>query len=84
MNNTLEMLIEKYGAEVIIARILEQLRLLAQSKNQEVIDVVKTLLSETGCDTEYIYTLCEYTNLATYVSDTIQITDEPWNSAKEL
>lgn len=79
MNQTLKALLRKYGKEAVIARILEQLKLMAFSKDEEVKMVVKDLLQSSGCDTEYIYSLCEYTNLATYVSDEDEVTDDSWN-----
>ncbi len=84
MNKTLELLIDKYGAEEIIARILEQLKIIATCEDEEVINAVKALLSDVGCDTEYIYSLCEYTNLVTYVSDNLKVTDSPWKSKKDI
>lgn len=84
MNETLTLLTEKYGTEVIIARVLEQLKLLAHSKDEEVVQTVKELIESAGCDTEYIYTLCEYTNLATFVSDQVHVTDSPWNNKKDM
>lgn len=84
MNETLISLTEKYGTEVIIARILEQLKLLAHSEDKEVVQAVKELITSAGCDTEYIYTLCEYTNLATFVSDNIQVTDSSWKNKNDI
>lgn len=79
MNQTLKALLSKYGIEAVIARILEQLKLMAFSKDEEVKMVVKDLLQSSGCDTEYIYSLCEYTNLATYISEEDEVTDDSWN-----
>jgi len=67
MNKTLKALLSKYGTEKVIARILEQLRIIATSEDEEVKDAVKELIASSGCDTEYIYSLCEYTNLVTPV-----------------
>lgn len=78
MNQTLKALLNKYGTETVIARILEQLKLLALSKDEEVRETVIDLIVSSGCDTEYIYTLCEYTNFATYVSEQAEVTDRPW------
>ena len=79
MNRTLEALIQKFGVKTIIARILEQLKLLALSEEEEVKDTAKKLIKDCGCDTEYLFNLCEYTNLVAFTSDKIEITDSPWN-----
>ncbi len=81
MNNTLKALLKKYGTEEIIARVIEQLRILAtcEDEDEDVKKVVKELLASSSCDTEYIYTLCEFTNLVTYVSEEAVITDSLWN-----
>lgn len=78
MNKTLEALLEKYGEEHVIARIMEQLRLLVESTDEEVIRTVKGLATEYPSDTEYIYNLCEFSNLLTYVSPNPTIIDGPW------
>lgn len=78
MNQTLKALLKKYGTETVIARILEQLKLLALSKDEEVRKTVADLVASSHCDTDYIYTLCEYTNFATYVSEQVEVTDKPW------
>lgn len=78
MDKTLDIILKKYGAEIVVARILEQLKLLATSKDEDVVKVVKELVLSSKSDTEYIYTLCEYTNLATFVSENIDITDDDW------
>ncbi len=36
MNQTLKALVHKYGTEAVVARILEQLKLIAYSKDEEV------------------------------------------------
>ena len=77
MNKTLKALIRKYGTEEIIARILEQLKLLVETEDEEVRKAVKDLILDSGSDTEYIFNLCEYTNLVTYVSDRTYISDKP-------
>ena len=78
MAKDLNELINEYGVETIIARIMEQLKILAKCKDAEVIASVKGLIESTGCDTEYIYSLCEYGNLVTYVSENIEIRELPW------
>lgn len=78
MNKTLNAIFNKYGAEVVVARILEQFKLLATSKDEDVVNVVKDLVLSFKSDTEYIYCLCEYTNIITYVSENIEITDGEW------
>ncbi|MCX7749191.1 MAG: hypothetical protein N2645_20200 [Clostridia bacterium] len=78
MNKTLDAIIKKYGVETVIARLLEQLRILADSDSGEVKTTIKNLLSDLPSDTEYIYTLCEYTNLVTYTSGSAVINDSPW------
>ncbi|MBP2033470.1 hypothetical protein J2Z42_002173 [Clostridium algifaecis] len=78
MAKNLNELINEYGAETIIARIMEQLKILAKCEDAEVIASVEGLIENTGCDTEYIYSLCEYGNLVTYVSEDIKITESPW------
>ena len=75
MNTRLQDLIAKYGTETIIARILEQLQLLALSEDEAVKKAVRSLVKDASCDTEYIYLLCEYTNLMSYVSDNVKVTD---------
>lgn len=57
---------------------MEQLKILAKCEDAEVIDSVKGLIERTGCDTEYIYNLCEYGNLVTYVSENTKVTESPW------
>jgi len=84
MNSMLEILIAKYGTEVIIARIMEQLRLLATSEDEMVKKEVKDLIISSSCDTEYIYLLCEYTNLVTYASAEAVVTDTPWNDTEDM
>ena len=79
MNSTLRTLVSEYGTETIIARVLEQLKLAALSDDEEVRAAVRELLETAACDTEYLYLLCEYTNLMTYVSETAEVTDGPWN-----
>ena len=79
MNPTLRTLVSEYGTETIIARVLEQLKLAALSDDEEVRAAVRELLETAACDTEYLYLLCEYTNLMTYVSETAEVTDGPWN-----
>ncbi len=79
MNNTLKALVTKYGTEKVIARIMEQFRLLAISEDEEVKKAVKELIASSGCDTEYIYSLCEYTNLVTYAAEEAVVTDSPWS-----
>ncbi|HCS74131.1 MAG TPA: hypothetical protein DIW17_09675 [Clostridiales bacterium] len=78
MNKTLDMILKIYGAEHVVARLIEQLRLVAESKDEEVIKTVKQLVAEYPSDTEYIYSLCEFSNLLTYTSADPTITDEPW------
>lgn len=79
MNSTLRTLVSEYGTATIIARVLEQLKLAALSDDEEVRAAVRELLETAACDTEYLYLLCEYTNLMTYVSETAEVTDGPWN-----
>lgn len=78
MNKTLDAIIKKFGVEAVIARLLEQLRILAVSDSEEVKTIIKNLLADLPSDTEYIYTLCEYTNLVTYTSGNAVINDFPW------
>lgn len=82
MNSTLRTLVSEYGTETIIARVLEQLKLAALSDDEEVKATVRELLEASACDTEYLYLLCEYTNLMTYVSETAEVTDGPWKDQK--
>ena len=53
MNKTLEAILNKYGAEVVIARIMEQLNILALSEDDEAKQEAVELLEGSGCDTEY-------------------------------
>lgn len=78
MNKTLDMILKKFGAEHIIARLIEQLRIAAQSNDEEVINTVKELVVEYPSDTEYIYSLCEFSNLLTYTSVNPTVMDELW------
>ncbi len=78
MNKIAYLLLKKYGAGVVIARIMEQLRLLAECEDEDVLKAVKDLIISSSCDTEYIYNLCEYTNLVTYASGNPTITDALW------
>lgn len=78
MNKSLKELFESYGEEVVVGRILEQLKLLAFSDDKEVKEAVIAALNDAGCDTEYIFNLCEYTNLVSYASDEVSITTGPW------
>ncbi len=78
MNKTLDVILKIYGAEHVIARLIEQLRLAAESKDEEVTKTVKQLVAEYPSDTEYIYGLCEFSNFLTYASANPTITDEPW------
>jgi hypothetical protein len=80
MNKTLHELLNEYGTETVIARILQQLQLLALSKDKECKKVVRNLVKAAICDTEYIYMLCEYTNLMTYVSDNVHVTNGHWQN----
>lgn len=78
MNKTMNAILKNYGTENVISRLMEQLRILADSNDEEVTFTVKKLLSDLPCDTEYIYNLCEFTNLVTYTSDKAAINDVPW------
>ena len=78
MNKSLKELFETYGEEVVVGRILEQLKLLAFSDEKEVKETVVAALNDTGCDTEYIFNLCEYTNLVSYASEEVTVTTDPW------
>ena len=78
MNKSLKELFESFGEEVVVGRILEQLKLLAFSDDKEVKEAVIAALNDAGCDTEYIFNLCEYTNLVSYASEEVSITTEPW------
>ena len=78
MSRTLKLLLEEFGTESVIARILEQLRLLAESDDPKVKEVIVSLINDCACDTEYIYSLCMFTNLVTYVSDNPKLSDNPW------
>jgi hypothetical protein len=78
MAKNLKELIKKYGAETIVVSVMEQLKILAKCQDTEVIASVKGLIESTGCDTEYIYNLCEFGNLVTYVSQNSKVTESPW------
>ena len=78
MNKSLKELFETYGEEVVVGRILEQLKLLAFSDNKEVKEAVIAALNDAGCDMEYIFNLCEYTNLVSYASEEVEVSAEPW------
>lgn len=78
MKKTLEELLKEYSQEVVVGRILEQLKLLIFSKDEEVIRTVKEAFKDAGCDTEYIYMLCEYSNLTSYASEEVNVTSSPW------
>lgn len=78
MNKTLRELFETYGEEVVVGRILDQLKLLAYSDDEEVRGTVVAAVNDAGCDTEYIYSLCEYTNLVSYAAEDVSVTTEPW------
>jgi hypothetical protein len=78
MNKSLKELFESFGEEVVVGRILEQLKLLAFSDDKEVKEAVIAALNDAGCDTEYIFNLCEYTNLVSYASEEVEVTTEPW------
>ena len=79
MKKSLRELFETYGEEAVVGRILEQLKLLAFSDDKEVKETVVAALNDTGCDTEYLYNLCEYTNLVSYASEEVTVSTEPWN-----
>jgi len=79
MKKSLKELFETYGEEVVVGRILEQLKLIAFSDDEEVKETVVAALNDAGCDTEYIFNLCEYTNLVSYASEEVVITNEHWN-----
>lgn len=76
MSKALKAILEKYGTEEVIARLMEQLRLLAEDSGirEEVAEVVRSYPS----DTEYIYVLCEYTNLITYTTEEPKLNDGIW------
>lgn len=78
MNKSLKELFESFGEEVVVGRILEQLKLLAFSDDKEVKEAVIAALNDAGCDMEYIFNLCEYTNLVSYASEEVTVTTEPW------
>jgi len=78
MKKSLKELFEIYGEEVVVGRVLEQLKLLAFSDDKEVKEAVIAALNDAGCDTEYIFNLCEYTNLVSYASEEVEVTTEPW------
>ena len=78
MNKFLKELFETYGEEVVVGRILEQLKLLAFSDDKEVKEAVIAALNDADCDTEYIFNLCEYTNLVSYASEEVEVSAEPW------
>lgn len=79
MNQNLSIILNHFGIETVIARLMEQLHMIVgDCSSQEAQETAKALLESCGCDTEYIYTLCENTNLVTYVSDCVTVTDEPW------
>jgi hypothetical protein len=79
MNKSLKELFKTYGEEVVVGRILEQLKLLAFSDDEEVKEAAIAALNDAGCDMEYIFNLCEYTNLVSYASEEVSITTESWN-----
>ncbi|MBS4007480.1 MAG: hypothetical protein KGZ45_03520 [Clostridium sp.] len=85
MTKTLEAILTIYGTETVVARLMEQIRLL--SEVIEVRDEVAAVVNQYSSDTEYIYSLCEYTNLITYASDNVQLVDNHWedeSAKKEL
>jgi len=85
MTKTLHGIINKYGAEIVIARLMEQIRLLSEC--DDIRDEVADTVSQYASDTEFIYSLCEYTNLITYASDKPTLVDNNWEdeeSKKEL
>jgi len=82
MNKTLEAILAKYGAEAVIVRLMDQLNILAFSKDDALKQEAVELLEESGCDTEYIYSIFEFANLVDYVSEEDEVTDEPWYDKK--
>jgi len=78
MSRTLKLLLEEFGTETVIARILEQLMLLAKCDDPKVKEIVVNLVNECGCDTEYIYALCVFTNAITYADANPVVSDKPW------
>lgn len=76
MIKTLKVIIKRYGAEKIMARLMEQIRLLSYDNAMR--DEVAAIVNQYEADTEYIYSLCEYTNLITYTSENPHLSDEPW------
>jgi hypothetical protein len=79
MNATLKAVLKKYGTERVIARIMEQQRLLAQSENEEVLCRTKKFINSLKSDTEYIYALCEYTNFVSFTSRNPKLNTNRWN-----
>ena len=78
MTRSLQGLIRRYGTERILARVMEQLRLLAGSPDSDVRQAVAEVAQDYPCDVEYLHALCEYNARVTYVSDQQTLSDEPW------
>jgi len=81
MNRTFKLMLDEFGTEEVIARIMEQLNILATCNDQEAKKAAISLVKDCGCDTEYIYTLCTFTNLVAYVSEFPIVSDGPWIDA---
>lgn len=79
----LDKLIEMYGAEEIIARVLEQARLMAV-EDVQVADTAKRCINDIPVDTEYIYSICEYGNLVSYTSGNPIVSDGEWDDEPEI
>lgn len=83
MTKTLRGIVSKYGTATVIARLMEQIRLL--SLCNDISDEVAETVNQYAADTEFIYSLCKYTNLITYTSEKPALTDQGWEDedAKE-
>lgn len=80
MTHSLKGIIKQYGTETVIARMMEQIRLLTEAG--EVRDVAVDMVNQYKSDTEYIYSLCEFTHLVAYASDKPYLSDDPWEDKK--
>jgi len=78
MTKALQGVIGKYGAETVIARLMEQIRVLSEC--DDIRDEVARTVRQYTSDIEYIYDICEYTNLVTYASDNPRLSNENWDN----
>ena len=76
MNQSLQALMNQYGEEEVVARVLEQLKLLVFTDDMEVHETVKSALIDATSDIDYLSNLCEYTNLVTFAEDKVVVTTD--------